>query len=50
MVEDKKKVVVIKVTLEIREKLKRWGSKGDTYDDVIRQMFVELVGDRGESQ
>ena len=37
---------IIKVTLAIREKLKRWGSKGDTYDDVITQMFAELEGDR----
>jgi hypothetical protein len=44
---DEKKTVVVKVTLKTREKLKRWGSKGDTYEDVITQMFSELEGDRG---
>jgi len=37
---------IIKVTLSTREKLKLWGSKGQTYEDVITQMFVELEGDR----
>lgn len=36
---------IIKVTLTTREKIKRWGSKGDTYEDVITQMFAELEGD-----
>ena len=42
---DEKKIVIIKVTLKTRQKLKRRGSKGDTYDDVITQMFSELEGD-----
>jgi arginyl-tRNA synthetase len=37
---------IIKVTSATREKLKRGGSKGDTYEDVITQMFAELEEDR----
>ena len=48
--EQKDKIVMIKLKWKTREKLKRWGSKGDTYDDVISQMFVELVGDGGVPQ
>jgi hypothetical protein len=37
---------IIKVTLTTREKLKRRGNKGDTYEDIITRMFAELEGDR----
>jgi hypothetical protein len=37
---------IIKVTLTTREKLKLWGSKGDTYEDVINKMFSALEGDK----
>ena len=37
---------IIKVTLTTREKLKRWGSKGDTYEDIITRMFAALEGDQ----
>jgi hypothetical protein len=40
--EEKDKIVMVKVTWEIREKLKAKGKKGDTYDDVIRGMFSDL--------
>jgi len=38
----KDKVVMIKVTMEQREKLKARGKKGDTYVDVIRAMLFDL--------
>ena len=51
--EEKDKIVVIKVTSKTRERLKARGKKGDTYDDVISKMFgllfVELP-EPGESQ
>jgi hypothetical protein len=40
--EEKGQIVVIKVKWETREKLKRLGSKGDTYDDVIHGMLSAL--------
>ena len=39
---DEDMIVVIKVKWKTREKLKQWGSKGQTYDDVVTQMFGEL--------
>jgi len=36
------KIVMIKVTWKLREKLKARGKKGDTYADVIRRMFSDL--------
>ena len=44
---EENKIVIIKVTLKTREKLKAIGKKGDTYDDVITQLFRELEGDTG---
>jgi len=38
---------IIKVTLTTREKLKRFGNKGDTYEDIITRMFAALEGDLG---
>lgn len=43
---EKDKIVIIKVKWNTREKLKRLGSKGDTYDDVISQMLAVPAGDR----
>jgi hypothetical protein len=40
--EEKDKIVAIKVTWKTREKLKRFGLKGDTYEDVITKMFGYL--------
>jgi len=42
------KIVMIKVTMEQREKLKARGKKGDTYADVIREMFSDLETKRTE--
>jgi len=36
------KIVLIKVKLKTRERLKAIGSKGQTYEDVIREMLKEL--------
>lgn len=35
---------IIKVSLKTRERLKKFGSKGDTYEDVITKMFAALEG------
>jgi hypothetical protein len=51
--EEKDKIVTIKVKWETREKLKRFGLKGDTYDDVISKMFGYLpaeLPELGETQ
>ncbi|MEA1957592.1 MAG: hypothetical protein U9N01_04475 [Euryarchaeota archaeon] len=40
--EEKDKIVMIKVKAKTREKLKARGRKGDTYNDVISSMFEEL--------
>jgi len=37
------KIVTIKVTWKIREKLKDRGKKGETYNDIITRMLEELV-------
>jgi hypothetical protein len=47
---EENKIVLIKVKWKTREKLKANGKKGDTYDDVITQMFSELEGDRGDAE
>ena len=39
---DEGNIVRIKVTRVTREKLKMIGNKGDSYDDVINAMFVDL--------
>lgn len=45
------KIVVIKVKCKTRERLKRLGNKGETYEDVITRMFADgVVGDGGEQQ
>jgi hypothetical protein len=49
LLEEKDKIVVIKVKWETREKLKRLGSKGDTYDDVISRMFGQMFADPPEA-
>lgn len=40
--EEVDKIVIIKVKWKTREKLKQWGNKGETYEDVITQMFADL--------
>ena len=41
------KIVLIKVKLKTRELLKAIGSKGQTYDDVITQLFIDSEGLEG---
>ena len=40
--EEKDKIVMIKVKSKTRERLKEKGKKGQTYDDVIHEMLLEL--------
>lgn len=40
--EEKDKIVVIKVKEKTRKRLKAMGKKGETYEDVISQIFDEL--------
>lgn len=47
---EKDKIVVIKVKLGTRDRLKARGKKGDTYENVISQMFGELEGDVGDKR
>ena len=46
--EEKDKIVVIKVTSKTRKRLKARGKKGDTYDDVISKMFGYLPAELPE--
>jgi hypothetical protein len=44
MEETEEDIVMVKVKRKTREKLKSIGKKGETYEDVINQMFSELGG------
>lgn len=46
----KKDIVMVKVERETRDRLKARGKKGETYEDVITQMFGELEGDAGDKR
>lgn len=48
--DEKDKIVVIKLKLSTRDRLKARGKKGDTYEAVISKMFGELEGNAGDKR
>jgi len=43
-----KKITTIRVSEELREKLKSMGRKGETYEDIIWKLIEHYEGERDE--
>lgn len=44
-----KSLTTIRVSTELREKLKKLGTKGDTYEQIIERILEKASNDAGES-